>query len=237
MPIQLGLPTPVVLAALGWLAFRLLQGALRRAQGHTPAEASIEIGPMIGPFIKAVFAGAVAALAWQLMIPSSPVSFAGGNLASEIVTRLAVLMTLPALLIFIAPVAFGVGLIMRGLRVRRGFADVLTGIIAGAVGPLSDVLAGRKGFWQAIEGMAGSGEPLHGMLFFATFPLGGAVAGFTCWAAQGYPGVTKASAKRIKSAQDGVDLAETLASGSAIGMGVQSVKSVRKFKQMKRKRQ
>ncbi len=204
----MGFMNYLVPAALVWLVFRVAQDAAAPKTERAPAFQDLNrIG---GAFIKAMIVACVAAVGIQGFTPD----VTGGGW----ITRFAVVMMLPALIFVCGPFILLSAVVVSKLRVRRGFADVAVGFFAGMLGTFNDALAGRSGFAE-ILGFRAEGFSSAEFMIAISFPLAGALGGYTFWRSMGCPGVSGSIARKVKTGAALLDVVKGAGDGSAIGVG------------------
>ena len=197
------------ICAIAYLIARKLYDGFRQAQGIEKPSTNLDLRGMLWPYLKAVFAGAVFVFVMWEFIPGSPIEDMAGDGLSSWMVRIAVLMSIIPLVMITTPFILLAGLAVRALKVRRGVADVLTGVTGATLGPLGSALFGPQPmeFDQAIA-------------FIAGFPFAGAVGGFVFWRAMGYPGVAKSTARSVERTRTGAEAVSEAAGGSVLGVGM-----------------
>ena len=197
------------ICAIVYLLARLIYGKFREAQGIEKSPSTLDFRGMVWPYLKAVFAGAAFVFVVWEFIPGSPIEQMAGDGPPSWMVRLAVLMSIVPLVMITTPFILLAGLAVRALKVRRGVADVLTGITGATLGPLGSALFGP----QSMEFNQAFG-------FIAGFPFAGAVGGFVFWRAMGYPGVAKSTARSVERTRTGAEAVSGAAGGSVLGVGM-----------------
>jgi len=183
------------MCAIAYLVARKLYDKFREAQGIEKPSTTLDLRGMFGPYLKAVVAGAAFVFVMWEFIPGSPIEDMARDGLSSWMVRLAVLMSIIPLIMITTPFILLAGLAVRALKVRRGVADVLTGMI---------------------ESM----ELTQALAFIAGFPFAGAVGGFVFWRAMGYPGVAKSTARSVERTRTGAEAVSEAAGGSVLGVGM-----------------
>lgn len=197
------------LCAIGYLVARKLYDKFREAQGIEAAPSNLDFRGMFVPYLKAVFAGAVFVFVMWEFLPGSPIEDMAGDGLSSWMVRLAVMMSIVPLVMITTPFVLLAGLAVRALKVRRGVADVLTGVIGATLGPLGSAIFGPQQM-----------ELSQAIPFVAAFPFAGAVGGFVFWRAMGYPGLSKSTARSVERTRSGAEALSDVAGGSVLGVGM-----------------
>lgn len=197
------------MCAIAYLVARKLYDKFREAQGIEKPSTTLDLRGMFGPYLKAVVAGAAFVFVMWEFIPGSPIEDMARDGLSSWMVRFAVLMSIIPLVMITTPFILLAGLAVRALKVRRGVADVLTGMIGATLGPLGSALFGPQ-----------SMELTQALAFIAGFPFAGAVGGFVFWRAMGYPGVAKSTARSVERTRTGAEAVSEAAGGSVLGVGM-----------------
>lgn len=198
-----------ITALLLWIGVRAMQDMLRPSCGGSPRKSLKTVGKMLGPYLKAVVAATVTVFViWQMM-PVSPLGdmFEGADsMVFRLVVWIAAAGAILPLSTMFTPFVFLIAAIVVKCGARRGYADILTGML-GASLPVSTVLMTPQ--LTAAEAWA----------FVAPFPLAGALGGFVFWRSMGYPGIASSGVRKVERARMGVDAIDDLAGGTLLGVG------------------